>query len=87
MANHKSARKRIRQTMRRKQVNKHVQSGLRTLEKKLRQAIEQKDKSKAGGLLKTFNREMDRSNHKIGTHKNKINRKKSQLTLLVNNIH
>ncbi len=87
MANHKSARKRIRQTIRRKQVNKRAQSNLRTLEKSLRQAIEQKDKTKAEELLKNFNREMDRSVHRIGMHRNKINRKKSQVTLLVNNLH
>ncbi len=86
MANHKSAKKRIRQTIRRQQVNKEAQSRLRTLEKNLRQVIGQKDKNKALEELKGFNANMDRSIHKISWHKNKVSRKKSRLTLMVNKI-
>ena len=86
MANHKSAKKRMRQTIRRRQVNKSAQSQLSSLEKNLRQAIEKKDKNKAGELLKIFEREMDRSIRKIGLHKNKVSRKKSRLTLMVNQL-
>ena len=86
MANHKSAKKRIRQTIRRRQVNKRAQSRLRALEKTLRQAIEKKDKSKATELLKVFNREMDRSIHKVSLHQNKVSRKKSRLTLMANTL-
>ncbi len=80
MANHKSAKKRIRQTFRRRQVNKQVQSCLRTLEKALRQAIDKKDKNTALQKLKIFISAMDSQN----LHKNKVSRKKSRLTLLVN---
>ena len=86
MANHKSAKKRIRQTERQRQVNKKNISRLRTLEKSLRQAIENKDKDKALEHLKTFYTEMDRSTRKGSQHKNKVSRKKSRLSLLVNNI-
>ena len=82
MAHHKSAKKRIRQTLRRREVNKQVQSRLRTLEKNLRKAIEEKNKEQALKGLKIFTREMDRSTHNINT-KNKVSRKKSRLTLLV----
>ena len=86
MANHKSAKKRIRQTVIRRQINKSAISRLRTLEKNLREFIEKKDKNKALEQLKIFNAKMDRSVRKSGQHQNKVSRKKSQLTLLVNNI-
>ena len=86
MANHKSAKKRIRQTARRQLINKSTRNNLRTLEKKLRQAVENKDKNKALEELKTLHSEMDRSIHKKVHHKNKINRKKSRLSLLVNSM-
>lgn len=86
VANHKSAKKRIRQTIRRRKVNKDTLSRLRTLEKSLRQAIDKKDKNKALEQLKIFSTEMDRSIHKGIQHKNKVSRKMSRLSLLVNNI-
>ena len=86
MANHKSAKKRIRQTARRQQVNKNIRSSLRTLEKQLRQSIEKKDKDKALEQLKIFNTKMDQSVQKGLHHKNTVSRKKSRLSSLVNNI-
>ena len=86
MANHKSAKKRIRQTARRRQVNKRSQSNLRTLEKQLRQSIEKKDKDKALEQLKVFNLQMDKAAQKGLHHKNKVSRKKSRLSFLVNSI-
>ena len=84
MANHKSAKKRIRQTAKRQQVNKKTRSSLRTLEKQLRQSIETKDKDKALEQLKVFNGKMDKSIQKGLHHKNKVSRKKSRLSSLVN---
>ena len=86
MANHKSAKKRIRQTLRRRKTNKIALGILRSLEKSLRQTIEKKDKQKAVQLLKAFYCEMDRSARKINRHKKTISRKKAQMALLVNNI-
>jgi len=86
VANHKSAKKRIRRTARRQLINKSAINNLRTLEKKLRQTIENKDKNKALEQLKTLHSEMDRSIRKGVHHKNKINRKKSRLSLLVNSV-
>ena len=51
MANHKSAKKRIRQSETRRQNNKWKTSRVRTEVKKLRTAIEAGDKSAAEGLL------------------------------------
>lgn len=86
MANHKSAKKRIRLTERRNLVNKSTRSKLRTLEKDLRQAIEKKDKTKALEEFKVFSAKMDSSVRKGLYHKNKVSRKKSRLSALVNNI-
>ena len=86
MANHKSAKKRIRLTERRQQVNKNTRSKLKTLEKQLRQAIEKKDKNKALEQFKIFSAQMDSSVRKGIQHKNKVSRKKSRLSSLVNNI-
>ena len=86
MANHKSAKKRIRQTIRRQQINKNTKSSLRTLEKQLRLLIDKKDKDKALKQLKVLNGKMDQSVQKGLYHKNKVSRKKSRLSSLVNNI-
>ena len=86
MANHKSAKKRIRLTKRRYLVNKSTRSHLRTLEKDLRQSIEKKDKNKALEEFKVFSAKMDSSIRKGIHHKNKVARKKSRLSSLVNSI-
>ena len=86
MANHKSAKKRIRSTARRNLINKSTRSQLRTLEKELRQAIEKKDKTKALEEFKVFSAKMDSSVRKGLYHKNKVNRKKSRLSALVNSL-
>ena len=86
MANHKSAKKRIRQIARRRQVNKSALSALNTLEKNIHSLIQKKDKKQALEQLKVFNSKMDRSVQKGLQHQNKVSRKKSQLTLLVNNM-
>lgn len=86
MANHKSAKKRIRRTARQNFVNKSSRSYLRSLEKSLRQAIEKKDKDTSLEQLKTFSAKMDSSVRKGLQHKNKVSRKKSRLSALVNSI-
>ena len=84
MANHKSAKKRIRQTARRHLVNQSLKTRLKSLEKNLHQLIEKKDKQKALKSLNLFNKEMDQSVLKGLYHKNKVCRKKSRLSALVN---
>ena len=51
MANHKSAKKRIRQTAKRRMNHKWKTTRVRTQIKKLRTAIEAKDKDTASKLL------------------------------------
>lgn len=51
MANHKSAKKRALQTVKKTDRNKARKSEVKTALKNIRQAIEAKDKAKAGALL------------------------------------
>ena len=83
MANHKSAKKRIRQTEKRRVIKKSIKSGLRSLEKDLRQSIEKKDKNQALKQLQILTAKLDRSVHKGIEHKNRVSRKKSRLTKLI----
>ena len=86
MAQHKSAKKTARQTLKRALINKSAISRLRSLEKTLLQNIKQKNKAKALDLFKAFVVAIDRSCHKGQQHKNKVRRKKSQLARLVNTL-
>jgi len=84
LAGHKSAKKRIRQTIRVNLINKSRRSRLRTLEKSLYQLLKKKDKKATVDCLKVLKKEMDISVSKGVYHKNKASRKKSRLTMLVN---
>jgi small subunit ribosomal protein S20 len=54
LANHKSAVKRARQSLRRRAINAKSLSEIRTWEKKLRASLGQKDKKASEALLVTF---------------------------------
>ena len=86
MADHKSAKKRIRQTARRQKINKRARNEISTLEKNLRKVVHQKDQDQALKQLKVLQAKMDRSVRKGLQSPNKVSRKKSQLALLVNKI-
>ena len=86
MANHKSAKKRVRSNIKRSLVNKRLKTSVKTHEKKLRTFITEKNKEEAQKMLKILFSFLDRS-AKIGTfHKNKSNRKKSRLSYQVQKI-
>ncbi len=84
MASHKSALKRIRQTRNRTEINRAHTSRLRHQMRKLRVAIESKNKSAAQDLLKPTLALIDHSTHKGILHRNAAARYKSRLTLRVN---
>ena len=84
MANTPSAIKRIRQTTKRTETNRHDKSRLRTQIKKLEQAIDQKDTAAAGELLPSTLGAVDRSVQKGVIKKKTGSRIKSRLTLRVN---
>jgi small subunit ribosomal protein S20 len=84
MANHKSAEKRMRQTERRKEVNRRNRSRLRTQIKSLRAAIEDGDQDQAKALLAKTVSVIDKSIQKGVIHRNAAARYKSRLTTTVN---
>ncbi len=59
MANHASAKKRIRQTAKRTARNKHARSTVRTLVKAVRVAIDSGDKAAASDALAKASRRID----------------------------
>lgn len=61
MANHVSAHKRIRQTQKRTERNKHVRTTTRTLVKRVRAAITAGDKSAAQAALTLAVRQIDKA--------------------------
>ena len=80
MASHKSALKRIKQTQARTEVNRAHTTRLRHQLRKLRIALDQKDKATAQSLLKPTLALIDHSTHKGVLHANAAARYKSRLT-------
>ncbi len=77
MASHKSAKKRIRTNERKRQVNKRVNSKIKTVVKK---AMTTDEKEQAEKMYKEAVAILDRSAAKGKIHKNNAARKKAQLT-------
>ena len=84
MANHKSAIKRMRQTVRRNEVNTHNRTRLRTQIKALRAAIATGDAEQAKAALNATVSLIDKSIQKGVLHRNAAARYKSRLTVRVN---
>jgi small subunit ribosomal protein S20 len=84
MANHKSAEKRARQIKRRNAINRRNRSRLRTAIKKLRAALQARDRQTAQALLPKTVSIIDKSIHKGVLHPNAAARYKSRLTSQVN---
>ncbi|MGC8594452.1 MAG: 30S ribosomal protein S20 [Candidatus Kryptoniota bacterium] len=80
MAQHKSAEKRTRQSLKRRTYNKHNKALMKTLIKKVRS---EKDKSKAETYLKEAVSRLDRLASKGVIHRNKAANQKSKLTRIV----
>ncbi len=80
MANHKSAIKQWRQSLKKSAINQSNKSILRSQIKTLRKAIQDKNKEETQALLpKTFST-IDRSIKKGTIHENQGNRRKSRLS-------
>ena len=80
MANIKSAKKRAIQNEKRRLHNASRKSMMRTYLKKVKVAIEKKDKKVAQDMFKTVQTILDRLARKNIIHKNKAARHKSRLT-------
>jgi small subunit ribosomal protein S20 len=83
MPNHKSAEKRVRQSERRRLINRNNRTKLRTSIKKLRTALQGGDAKSAEGLLPVTVSEIDKAVKKGALHRNAAARHKSRLTMKV----
>ncbi len=86
MANHKSAAKRARQTVKKNATNTHTKAGVRTIEKKVRAAVTSGDKEAAQKMLKDFSSRVDKAAKKGLFHRNTASRKVSRLSSYINTI-
>ncbi len=80
MAQHKSAKRQWRHSLRRNAINRRNKSILRTQIKKMREAIKNKDKESAQKLLPDTFSAIDKSVKKRTIHENTGNRYKSRLS-------
>ena len=83
MANTASAKKRVRQTIKRTEIKKSRRSRIRTFVRKVEEAIEAKDSKIASECLKAAQPELMRGVTKGLFHKNTISRKLSRLSARV----
>lgn len=79
MANHKSAIKRHNQSVRRRQRNQAVRSSVRTLVKKVRAAIESRDREAIEQKIREVNRLLDKAVTKGVLKRNTASRKLARL--------
>lgn len=86
MANIKSQEKRIRTNERNRLRNQAVKSAVRTAVRAFREAAAAGDKDKAGELLVSTSRKLDKAASKGVIHKNQAANKKSALALALNKI-
>ncbi len=86
MANHKSALKRHRQSLKRQERNKSSKSSIKTLVKKINAAVDEKNNDTASALLKDATRFINKTASKGIIHKNNASRKISKLTRKVNSL-
>ncbi len=84
MPNHKSAEKRMRQTEKRREINRNNRGRLRTGIKRLRAALEGSDPGQAGALLPETISLLDKAVQKGVIHRNAAARYKSRLTVRAN---
>ena len=86
MANHKSAEKRIRQTIKRTERNRFYKTRIKNVTKNVLAAIESADKEKAVEAMKTANKYLHHCVSKNIIRKETAARKVSRLQIKVNAI-
>ncbi|MGC4932848.1 30S ribosomal protein S20 [Gordonia sp. DT30] len=86
MANIKSQIKRNRTNEVRRQRNQSVKSSLRTAIRGFREAVDAGDKDKAGDLLVSTSRKLDKAASKGVIHANQAANKKSAMAVAVNKL-
>lgn len=83
MANHKSAAKRARQSLKRYERATQTRKSVRTFEKKLRVAVGEKKWDEATSLLKAYSSKISKAAQKGYYHANTASRKISRLSSLI----
>lgn len=86
MANHPSAEKRNRQRIKRTDRNRNAKSAVRTIVKKVRVALQAKDKASAATTLKDAIVALDRAGSKGVLHKKTASRRISRLAKAVHKL-
>ena len=86
MANHKSAEKRARQTLKRTERNRFYRTRLKNITKAVREAAEKKDKVAATEAFKLANKSIHAMVSRGFLKKQSASRRVSRLALLVNKI-
>jgi len=84
LATHKSAIKRHRQSLKRRERNRRVKGGIRKGTKRVRKAVAEGDLETAQEWLAITIKRLDKAAEKGIIHKNNAARRKSRLTRLVN---
>ena len=84
MATHKSALKRHRQSLARRERNRQVKGGIRKGTKRIYAAVEAGDAEAAQEWLQVTIKRLDKAAQSGVIHKNNAARRKSRLTRLVN---
>ena len=84
MPNHKSAKKRVRQSERRRIINRSNRATLRTSVKKLRTALAGSDQKEINAVFPATISQLDKAVQKGVLHRNAAARQKSRLTTRVN---
>ncbi|EAJ5686597.1 30S ribosomal protein S20 [Campylobacter lari] len=86
MANHKSAEKRVRQTIKRTERNRFYRTRLKNITKAVREAAANNDKEAAANALKIANKSIHAMVSRGFLKKQTASRRVSRLALLVNKI-
>jgi len=86
LATHKSALKRMRQNEKKRERNKRYRSMVKNAVKKVKMAIDEKDKEKANLLLRRAIRIINKVKSKGVIHPNNASRRISRLTKKVNSL-
>lgn len=86
MANHKSALKRHRQSLKRRARNRISKTRIKNTVKAVRAAIEEKDVAKANEALKVATSVLDRAARKKVIHASQAKRRISRLQVAINKI-
>lgn len=86
MAVHKSAEKRMRQNETRRMRNRHVKTSIKTMVKRVREAVQEKDEAKAKEALARVIPLVDKAASKGVLHWRNRSRKISRLTRLINSM-